>query len=83
MTKKRKRKAKPRMTEQQVRDDERRRIASIFDEVAGGPDTNPDYASVLRELAGALRTDREELLLVGLEVLAKEIMAEQATGNAA
>lgn len=62
------------MGEQEIRADERGLISAALEraaDLAGADD--PERAGILRDVASALRTDREELILIGLEAIADEI----------
>ena len=71
------------MTEQEIRDDERRRIAEAIDEAAQdcrrkNPDEiNPDKIECMEAIAAMLRTPRDALVQMGLVALVDEIRAEQ------
>lgn len=69
--------------EQEIRADERRRVADAMEKVAANPETDPAKAATLRDLASVLRTDRDKLIIAGLMAMADEIVAEaKAEGRA-
>lgn len=64
------------MTEAQIRADERQRIASILLSSADDPSADPQRAEVMRSLARVLQTDPDELVTIGLTVIAEEVLDE-------
>lgn len=65
------------MNEQEIRVDERARIAGILDSVAGQPDTDPDRALIFRGIADILRIPTDDLIRAGLVEICEEIRADQ------
>lgn len=62
--------------EQQIREDERRRIADVLDELAAMPDADPERVDMARGLARILRINTEELIITALMAMIEEIKAE-------
>lgn len=72
--------------EREIRADERRRIAdildaSVVDAEEAFDDVDPERVDVMRCIAKALRVPRDELIQIGLERMAEEIIAEGAAAD--
>ena len=71
------------MTEEEIREDERKKIAAMIKECAETPhpDDDPLRVEMMLELAEGLSKDGEELAEIGLEMMVKELLEEITTSG--